>query len=314
MMTLDRKTIPSRRVLVASVMTLSAAGFLAALAQQAQEEDATRQLWDTAFISQGNKAKAARKPARRNYRIVTPQVPVTGVSADSVIGVTLWRLRPTRPSDTGERIITHDGPESVEWHPERVSSTGSLSEGDRIRISIEAARTGYLYVVDQELYADGSKGESYLIFPTTRTRDGDNSVKAGRVIEIPAQDDSPPYFTLKRTRADHVGESLIVLVSPTPIEALTITDKAQRLSDDTLALWEKSWGAQTGRLEMANGNGKPWTRQEKEAGADGTRSLKADEPAPQTIYYRPGASSTVPVLVKVELQYAKRRPRVKRRS
>lgn len=309
-----RKTIPSRRILVTWMITLCLAGLLAAMAQQPQEEETTRQLWDTAFINQGNKAAAARKPARRSYRIVTPQVPVTGVSADTVIGVTLWRLRPTRPADAGERIITHDGPESVEWLPERVSSTGRLSEGDRIRMSIEAARTGYLYVVDQEIYADGSKGEPFLIFPTTRTRGGDNSVKAGRVIEIPSQDDSPPYFTLKRTRVDHVGENVIVLVTPTPIEGLGISDKALRLSDETLASWEKSWGAQTGRLEMANGNGKPWTRQEKEAGADGTRSLKADEPAPQTIYYRPGASSTVPVLVKVELQYAKKRPPVKRRQ
>lgn len=309
-----RKPIPSRHILNALVMTLCVASLPAAVAQQPQEEETTRQLWDTAFIKQGNKAAAARKPARRNYRIVTPQVPVTGVSADTVIGVTLWRLRPTRPADTGERIITHDGPESVEWLPERVSSTGRLSEGDRIRMSIEAARTGYLYVVDQEIYADGSKGEPFLIFPTTRTRGGDNSVKAGRVIEIPSQDDSPPYFTLKRTRVDHVGENVIVLVTPTPIEGLGISDKALRLSDETLASWEKSWGAQTGRLEMANGNGKPWTRLEKEAGADGTRSLKADEPAPQTIYYRPGASSTVPVLVKVELQYAKKRSPVKRRQ
>ncbi|MCM3902063.1 MAG: DUF4384 domain-containing protein, partial [Pyrinomonadaceae bacterium] len=213
----------------------------------------------------------------------------------------------------GERIITHDGPDSVAWLPERVSSGGKLFQGDRIRVSIEAARSGYLYVVDQEQYADGSKGEPYLIFPTTRTRDGDNAVKAGRVIEIPAQDDGPPYFTLKRTQANHVGENLIVVVTPTPIEGLAITDKAQRLSDETLSSWEKLWGAQTGRLEMENGDGKPWTRQEKEAGSDGTRSLNADEPAPQTIYYRPGASSTVPVLVKVEIQYAGPRPPVKKR-
>jgi Domain of unknown function (DUF4384) len=307
-----RKTISSRQMLVAWTMILCVAGLLPTVAQQPQEE-ATRQLWDTAFVNQPNKRATARRSARRNYRVVTPQVPVTGVSADTVIGVTLWRLRPTRSADTGERIITHDGPASVEWLPERVSSVGKLSEGDRIRVSIEAARTGYLYVVDQEQYADGSKGEPYLIFPTTRTRGGDNAVKAGRVIEIPAQEDSPPYFTLKRTRVDHVGESLIVLVSPTPIEGLGISDKAQKLSDETLATWEKSWGAQTGRLEMANGDGKPWTRQEKEAGADGTRSLKEDEPAPQTIYYRPGASSAVPVLVKVELQYARTKPRVKRR-
>ena len=116
---------------------------------------------------------------------MTPQVPITGVAADTVIGVTLWRLRPIRSADTGERIITHDGPDSIEWLPERVSSDGRLSEGDRIRVSIEAARTGYLYVVDQEQYADGSKGEPYLIFPTTRTRGGDNSVKAGRVDRDP---------------------------------------------------------------------------------------------------------------------------------
>jgi hypothetical protein len=298
---------------VAWMMVLCVAGLMAAVGQQPQEE-ATRQLWDTAFINQGTKRVTARKPTRRTYRVVTPQVPTTGVAADTVIGVTLWRLRPTRSADTGERIITHDGPDSVSWLPERVSSGGKLFEGDRIRVSIEAARSGYLYVVDQEQYADGSKGEPYLIFPTTRTRAGDNSVKAGRVIEIPAQDDSPPYFTLKQTRVDHVGENVIVLVTPTPIEGLAITDRAQRLSDETLASWEKSWGAQTGILEMENGAGKPWTRQEKEAGADSTRSMTQAEPAPQTIYYRPGASSTTPVLVKVELQYSKtRRPAKGRR-
>ncbi len=278
---------------------------LATMAQQSQEVETTRHLWDTAFIDQGKKSEATGTPAKRKYRIVTPDVPVAGVSANTVIGVTLWRLRPTRPADTGERIIVHHGPESVAWVPERVSSTGKLSEGERIRISIEAARTGYLYVVDQEQYADGTLGEPYLIFPTTRTRGADNSVKAGRVIEIPAQDDSPPYFTLKRTRADHVGEVVSVLVSPTPIESLTITDKSQRLSDETLAMWEKSWSSQTGRIEMVNGDGKPWTKQEKEAGADATRSLKEDEPTPQTIYYRPGASGNSPVLVKVQLHYAR---------
>jgi hypothetical protein len=103
-----------------------------------------------------------------------------------------------------------------------------------------------------------------------------------------------------------------VLVTPTPIEGLQIGEKMQRLSDETVALWEKSWGAQAGRLEMEGGYGKPWTRQEKEAGADGRRSLNEEEPAPQTIYYRPGAS-TGPVLVKVQLQYGRPRPTVKTR-
>lgn len=301
-----------RRMLVASIVPFLFAGLLASMAQQPKEQETTRHLWDTAFIDQGNKA-ATKRPARRSYRIVTPHVPVVGVSPDTVIGITLWRLRPSRKSDTGERIISHDGPESMEWLPERVASNGRLAEGDRIRMGIEAARSGYLYVVDQEQYADGSKGEPYLIFPTTRTRGGDNSVKAGRVIEIPAQDDLPPYFTLKRTRADHVGENVIVLVTPTPIESLTITDKAQRLSGETLAAWEKSWGTQAGRLEMANGAGQSWTKHERDAGADGTRSMTDAEPAPQTLYYRPGVGSKDPILIKVQLQYARPRPSVKRR-
>jgi hypothetical protein len=271
----------------------------------AQDQEATRQLWDTAYI---NPAKATTKRrARRSYKVVTPQVPTSDVSANSVIGITLWRLRPSRTADAGERIITHEGPESAEWLPERISSTGRLAEGDRIRISIEAARTGYLYVVDQEQYGDGSKGEPYLIFPTTRTRGGDNAVKAGRLVEIPAQDDAPPYFTLKRSRTDHIGENVLVLVTPTPIESLTITDKAQKLSDETVATWEKSWGGEAGRLELVNGDGTPWTRAEKEAGANGTRALSDEEPAPQTIYYQPKAGSSQPVLVKVELQYARKK-------
>ena len=311
-MTPGSNTSALRYTPMASAMVLTLASLLAAVAQQPVEQETTRHLWDTAYIDQGSKA-ATRRPARRSYRIVTPRVPVVGVSPDTVIGITLWRLRPSRNADTGERIITHDGPEAIEWLPERVASNGRLAEGDRIRMSIEAARTGYLYVVDQEQYADGSKGEPYLIFPTSRTRGGDNSVKAGRVIEIPAQDDSPPYFTLKRSRADHVGENVIVLVTPTPIESLTITDKAQKLSAETLAQWEKSWGTQTGRLEMTNGAGKSWTKQEKEAGADGTRSLTEAEPAPQTVYYRPGTGNKDPVLIQVQLQYAIPRPPVKRR-
>lgn len=307
-----RMSIPSPRISVIWMIILCLAGLLTATAQQPQEDETTRHLWDTAFIDQGNKV-ATKRPARRSYRIATPRVPVLGVSPDTVIGITLWRLRPSRKADTGERIISHDGPESMEWLPERVSSSGRLSEGDRIRMSIEAARTGYLYVVDQEQYADGSKGEPYLIFPTSRTRGGDNSVKAGRVVEIPAQDDSPPYFTLNRTRVDHVGENVIVLVTPTPIESLTITDKAQKLSAETLAQWEKSWGTQTGRLEMTNGIGKSWTKQEREAGADGTRSMTEAEPAPQTLYYRPGVGSKDPVLIKVQLQYARPRPSARRR-
>jgi hypothetical protein len=270
-----------------------------------QDEGQTRHLWDTAFIEPRKAGSSARKPAAKRYRIATPAIPVAGVAPDSVIGVTLWRLRPVRSTDRGERIVVHEGPESIEWLPERISTGNRLVEGDRLRISIEAARTGYLYVIDREEYADGSLGDPILIFPTTRTRGGDNQVRVGRVIEIPDQEDRPPFFTLRRSRPNHVAENLTVVVSPAPIEGLQVTEKAQRLSNEQVAAWEKLWGGQAGRLEMENGAGKQWTSAEKNAGLDGTRALTEDDPGPQTIYYQPGVSSTKAVLVQLQLKYAR---------
>src|SRR5437868_13835194 len=132
-MTPGRNIFASRRILMASTMVLCLACLLVVLAQQPQEQETTRHLWDTAFINQGNKAAANRRPARRSYRVVTPHVPVVGVSPDSVFAFTLWRLRPSGKAATGERFISPDGPESVTWLPERSASSGRLAEGVRSR-------------------------------------------------------------------------------------------------------------------------------------------------------------------------------------
>jgi hypothetical protein len=219
--------------------------------------------------------------------------------------VTLWRLRPSKAADTGERILVQEGSGAGDWIPERVEADTKLTAGTRVRLSVEAARTGYLYVIDREQYADGSLGEPLLIFPTTRTNGGLNEVKAGRIIEIPTQDDRPPFFTLKPSRSDQVSEVISVLVSPTPLEGLQIGAAAQKLPVQQVAAWEKSWGGTVGRLEMQNGAGKAWTRQEKEAGANATRSLTGEEPAPQTLYYKPEAKSGETVMVNVALRYGR---------
>jgi hypothetical protein len=91
-----------------------------------------------------------------------------------------------------------------------------------VRLSIEAARTGHLYVIDREQYADGSQGKPVLIFPTTKIRNGNNKVSAGRVIEIPDRADDPIYFNLERSRPDHVGELLTVIITPQPLAGLSI--------------------------------------------------------------------------------------------
>lgn len=287
---------------LACLVALCAVSLTAPVTSKAQDEETTRRLWDTAFINSGSKKTSPRK-SKRSYRIATPNVPTAGVNGETVVGVTLWRLRRATSTDSGERLIVHEGADAAEWLPERISANTKLDQGDRLRISVEAARTGYLYVVDREQYADGSFSEPHLVFPTTRTLGGNNQVTVGKIIELPAQEDRPSYFTVKRSRSDQVAEVLSVLVSPSPLEGIEITDKAQKLSEAQVSKWEKSWGARVGLLELEKGAGKAWSKEEKEAGADAARVLKPDAPAPQAIYYQSNTRASEPILVKVRLRY-----------
>lgn len=262
-----------------------------------KSDEATRKLWDTAYIAPAAGKKTARRHSSRKYRIATPNVPIDNVVPESVVGVTIWRLRPAGRADSGERIIVHDD-NAKEYVPERISQNTKLNAGDRVRISVEAAGNGYLYVIDRELYADGTLGEPYLIFPTTRTLNGDNQVSVGKLAEIPAQEDSPPFFTIRKSRPDQVAEMVSVLVTPTPLEGVQITDKAQKLTEAQVAKWEKSWSDSVGRLEMER-VGQTWTREEKDAA--GTRALTASAPPPQMLFYRP--KSNEGIFVKLRLSY-----------
>jgi hypothetical protein len=275
----------------------------ASLISTAQTPDeTTRKLWDTAFITPaGNKPTAGRRRRSGAYRVATPNVPVDNVAPDTVVGVTIWRLRPANRSDSGERLIVHDDKSTMQWLPERISATTKLVQGDKLRIAVEAVRGGFLYVINREQYADGSMGDPYLIFPTTRTAGGDNEVAIGKLVEIPDQDDTPPFFTMKKSRADHVAEVVSVLITPKPLEGVQITDKALKLTEAQVAEWEKMWGSTVGRLDMTT-VGQAWTKDEKEAR---TRALTTTAPAPQLVFYRPGAKSTEPMFVKLTLSYRK---------
>ncbi len=278
------------------ILSLTLLALLVLSISAQRPEDMTRKLWDTAFSSSTTKKSTNR---RRAYRNATPNVPVNNVAPETVVGMTLWRLRPPRPTDSGERLIVHD--DATVWVPERISATTRLGQGDRLRISVEAVRAGFVYIIDREQYADGSLGEPYLIFPTKRTGGGDNEVAIGRLLDIPAQDDSPPFFVMKKTRADHVAEVLSVIVTPSKLEGLNITDKALQLTDEQVASWEKAWGTSVGHLEMATA-GQPWTKEEKDAR---TRALTASAPPPQLLFYRPSLKPTDPMFVKLRLAYGR---------
>ncbi|HEX5964904.1 MAG TPA: hypothetical protein VFY51_03200 [Pyrinomonadaceae bacterium] len=274
----------------------------ASLVVAQKSDEATRKLWDTAYIAPAGRKSTAQRRSRSKYRIATPNVPIDNVVPESVVGVTIWRLRPAGRADSGERIIVHDADAAKEYVPERISANTKLNAGDRVRISVEAARSGYLYVIDREQYADGTLGEPILIFPTTRTLNGDNQVSVGKLAELPAQEDSPPFFTIRRSRPDHVAEMLSVLVTPTPLEGVEISDKPQKLTAAQVTKWEQSWSNSVGRLEMET-VGQAWTREEKDAAGTNTRALTASAPAPQMLFYRPRLKTNDAMFVKLRLSY-----------
>ena len=297
------KAISKYLLLITVFLFLSAAAY----SQVPDDDDATRDLVDTAFMK---KRPAGKRPARRTqqsagYRFVSKRrslIRHDKLTASAVVGVTIWRLRPSKASDDQEvRQLIH---KQGEWTPERVSGSSPLTEGSRVQLTIESPRAGYLYVFDREVYADGTFGEPYLIFPTLNINSGDNKVSAGRIIEIPSAEDDPPFYTLTRSRADHDGEALTVIVSDTPLTDVSIGRTAQKVSNEQFAAYETKWGAMTEQLELDKGAGKPMSKAEKSALAGNTVLTQTDSP-PQTIY-RVLVKPDQPLLVTVPLSISTR--------
>ena len=247
-------------------------------------EDRTRQLWNTQFQQKRPIAQAAqRSGAQAAQSAANSSPPPADALGDSLVGVTVWRLRPSQQDDAGVRIISSDNP--LQWTPVRVEGTTPLAEGEKVRVGIEAARTGYLYVVDREQYKDGTYGAAYLIFPTLRLHGGENAVSAGVLIEIPSFGDNPPYLTMRASRPDQVAEVLTVIVAPQPLKEVQVSRDPIKIDPAQLQQWDRQWGSKVERLEARTQAGKAYTQAEKQAGGDHTRLLTHDDPLPQTMYH-----------------------------
>ena len=300
--------------LVLFILIVALAGFRSWAQQPSSdtEEEQTRMLWNTTFVAKRPTAKEAGAPSgdesapKSQKPVPAPKAQPaakTGDIGDALVGVTIWRLRASEASDDpAVRIGSPTGGE--QWTPIRVEADTPLSEGQKVRISFETARTGYLYVIDREQYADGTFGTPSLIFPTLQTHGGNNEVRAGRSIEIPALDDNPPYFTMQANRPDQVAELLTVIIAPEPLPEVKIGREPLPVSPDQVRDWEQKWGVQVKRLEARGQAGKPYTKAEKEAGLERTRLLAHEEPLPQTMYHldaEPGA----PLLFSIPLRISR---------
>jgi hypothetical protein len=229
-----------------------------------EDEGNTRRIWNKRF-----------REARDRTRTRRPGGTAVG---GGLIGFTIWRLRETNQS----RPIA-----------ERATTDTLFREGEQVRLSIEVPQEsdGYLYVIDREVYEDGTTSDPYLIFPSQTTPPRGNIVTAGKPVYVPAQGDTNPYFTLERSRRDHILEKLTIIVSPKPLKLpLETPDNPTRLNRVQVARWERQWGGRVERREARDGAGKQWSDAEREADG-GQRRLVQGDPLPQTIFlvkFKPG--------------------------
>lgn len=225
-----------------------------------------------------NRPGTGRKKTPSTYRLATAATKPS-IRRKLQVGVTIWRLEPeTTGSPNSERSTSGGYWNKRDLIPRRVEADVQFHKGDTLRISIESPRNGYLYVVNRDWLADGSYGETNLIFPK---RGEDNKLKAGKLIDIPAED-RPPFEA--SPKPNQASELLTIIVTSLPLK-LPLSNKVIPISEKQLKQWEQRWGGKVTRLEMNGGAGQARTTEEDLAASPTRgRQLTRDDPTPQTIY------------------------------
>lgn len=229
----------------------------------------------------------------------------SGNTEESYIGVTVWQMRESTEGTERRKLTRRKGNKNVSLRPFRIRTDTLLEPGESYVFGVESTRPGYLYIVDQEEYDDGSLRAPSLIFPDAEPDTANNEVTAGRVVEIPTQK-SGDYFEAERSSPKHVGEVLTIIVSEEPlIERAKI--ESGNYQDDLNAIlktYREQWGQKlkVRWTETAEEMGKIYTEKEGMAGADASTKLSDQDPLPQRLY-QIKAWGDVPLIVTVPLRY-----------
>jgi hypothetical protein len=292
-------------LLVSSLSVLGAQ----ATGKRASDQPAARTRWMN-VLQTGNYTRTDTQPsARPADKASPPQAQAIvendfqnldeGAAAGTMLGITVWRMRPPEAADE----VKLQGRDKVVT-PVRVSSDTPLREGDGVRLTIEAPRNGYLYVIDREQYADGSVGPPTLIFPTRQLFKGDNAVNERVVVEIPAIGNSPPFFTLTRSRPDHKAEMIIVLVSDEPLPGIPIGRNASptpvQLKEEQVNEWTAKWAGRVNRFDLEAGEDLPMAKAQADL-SNRKRALVHQDPKPQSVYWLPDADPGSPLMISIPL-------------
>lgn len=223
----------------------------------------------------------------------TAKLPVTTNSnktlRDEALGVTFWRLRPPRATDKGPKVaVKTDDNRREWWTPTRVGADTQFQAGDRLRLTFESKRRGYLYVLNAEMYPKGALGKLYLIFPAPANQDREgrllteqfNQVGAGLLVDIPDQAEDLPYFKIEPRSPNYVGELLLIIISSTPLEGLRLGPDQEVINVDLVARLEETWGAEASLYVKEGGGEEAFTTAEQQAQCGAKSRQLVREPTP----------------------------------
>lgn len=213
-----------------------------------------------------------------------PPVPVSERNARQ-IGVTIWKLEEAQASDGEFEAFTDNGRQRRLLVPRRVSTETIFESNDLVRLSFEASRRGYLYIINQEMFADGTLGAANLIFPNKRIRNGANLLSVGRPIELPDAKGNPFYFEMRQSNDTNkrlAAEVLTVIITDRPLPNILISERPLPIDNATLQKWQTKWAGNVEIFEPKNSSTR-YTRREREA-ADGKTALTRGDALPQTVF------------------------------
>jgi TIR domain len=204
----------------------------------------------------------------------------------AMIGLTFWELRPSTASDP---LVARSLVQPLEASPGgaveltavRLPATLAFHDKAKVRLGVESSRSGYLYLFDQDEREGGDLADPFLIFPTNRTRGGNNAIQAGSLVELPPADARPPYWEFRS--AGSRGEVLTILVTPKPLPGIDTPPDRSPVDRSQFNRWVRDWKVQGRRAAPGNAAEFP-TEEELRARNSASRRLGPDDPAPSEIF------------------------------
>jgi hypothetical protein len=275
-------------------------------ADKETDEQESRRMFRT-FGNQRTRSTATRsKPAASNpVPAKSNDVSNSAAQDDAFIGFTVWEMREAVAGVERRKLtLKKSNGQNVVLRPFRLGLDTRLVAGRSYVFSVESARPGYLYVIDRELYANGSLGQPLLIFPTKDPSLSGNQIAAGYPIEIPNQRTETAYFEAEKNGQNHIGEALTIIVSSQPLIAESrLKVEPIALDSDELAKWEKQWRTRSRWADNLEATGRPYSEQEGKAGAEPDFKLKETDPLPQRLF-RVDAKAESALMITLKLRYS----------